>query len=372
MNRFPIGNYGGRGAWIARSLIVVFYLFLFAFFLYGPKLFESFFLGEKSINVYMFMDVLDQDILNDFERETGVNVNVSYYDQNEELLAKFRISGGEGYDLVMPSDFMVEFLLQYNLLQKIDKSKLKNYSKIDKRLLGYFFDPKNDYSLPYAWTVYGIGYNKKYVKNIDTWTPAFEQDLDVINRFGDEYKVCMMDEAVEAVEVAAMYLFGRPIGLFQEEIEQAKQALIKQRSFVEVYTHSSLKYFLYSEIVPMVVCYASTMKMAMMEDDRFGFIVPKEGSLLALENLAIPAASKNVDLAHKLIDFILSKKSAVASYDNYGFNPSNMEAYSLLDPKYAKNVNLLPDDKTFTRVHCYRSQLTPEKQEEMWLSIKTS
>ena len=219
MNRFLVGNYRGRELWLARFVIVFFYLLVFSFFLYGPKLLKPFFSKEKSINVYMFMDVLDQGIFNDFERETGVKVNVSYYDQNEELLAKFRISGGEGYDLVMPSDFMVEFLLQYNLLQQIDKRKLKNYSKIDKRLLGYFFDPNNDYSIPYAWTVYGIGYNKKYINSIDSWASAFEQDLNVVKGFGDEYKVCMMDEAIESVEVAATYLFGRPLGLSDDEIE---------------------------------------------------------------------------------------------------------------------------------------------------------
>jgi spermidine/putrescine transport system substrate-binding protein len=372
MNRFPIGNYGEKSSWIARSLIVFFYLCLFGFFLYGSKLLDRFFADQEAINVYMFMDVLDTEIFKDFEKETGVKVRVSYYDQNEELLAKFRISGGEGYDLVMPSDFMVEFLRQYNLLQKIDKTKLKNFEAIDPRLLGYFFDTQNDYSLPYAWTVYGIGYNKKYVQNVETWKPAFQQDLNVVRGFGDEYKVCMMDEGVESVEIAAMYLFGRALHLTEEEFIKAKTALIKQKAFVERYTHSSLKYFLFTEIVPIVVCYASTMKMAMMEDDRFGFVVPKEGSLLALENLAIPAASKKVELAHKLIDFILSKKAAVANYENFGFNPANKKAYSLLDPKYAKNPSLLPDDETFQRVHCYRSQLTPTMQEKMWLSIKTS
>jgi spermidine/putrescine transport system substrate-binding protein len=91
-----------------------------------------------------------------FERETGIRLHVSYYETNEELFSKLRATKGEGYDLVIPSDYVVELMIKEGLLQKIDRTKVHAWSELDPKLLSLYFDPHNDYTIPYFWAVYGL------------------------------------------------------------------------------------------------------------------------------------------------------------------------------------------------------------------------
>ena len=353
---------------LSKLLITVSFVGVLSFVLYAPKLYDYFVRPENEISVYTFMDVISTEIFHEFEEKTGIRVRISYVENNEELLAKFKISKGKGYDLITPSDFIVRHLKNQNLLQEIDHSKLSNLDHLDKRLFGHYFDKQNKYSIPVAWATYGIGFNKKYVSKITSWDSAFHQDLDIVKHWGAPYKICMPDDIDEAAAISSMYLFGKVGEFTQKKLKQIERLLKKQKKQVERYTISSLKYFLYSDVVPLVITFSAVMKMIMEETDQFDFVIPKEGSIVTIENVAIPAASKNADLVHKLIDFILSKKMQIQSFDVNGYNPSNTQCYGEIDKKFRKHPAFFPSDKKFSKLNIVRDV---KQFEKLWLKVKT-
>lgn len=130
-----------------KFLIILFFLCVMLLGLYLPLVFHSS-ADDKSITVYMFTEYVSPDSIKDFEKSTGIKVYVQYFDSNEELYAKFKINRGDGYDLVTPSDYMVEMLRKDGLLQKIDLNKIPNFAQLDNRLLNLNFDPQNQFSIP--------------------------------------------------------------------------------------------------------------------------------------------------------------------------------------------------------------------------------
>ena len=127
--------------------------------------------SKKSVvlNVYNWGDYIDETVLKDFEKETGIKINYETFATNEDMYIKVK-QGGTKYDVIVPSDYMIARMIREGLLEKIDIRKLKNYPALDKRFLGLQFDPKNEYSVPYMWGTFGILYNTKKVTDpVDSW-----------------------------------------------------------------------------------------------------------------------------------------------------------------------------------------------------------
>ncbi len=163
---------------LTRTSIILSWICLIILSLYWPKI--NFFSYEKNtINVFTWGDILDLKVVADFEKDTGIKVKFNYYSSNEELLVKLKATKGEGYDLIVPSDYAVDNLIKENLLKKIDKSKLTFWHQINPNLLSHFFDPHNNYSIPFAWEIFVLGINKDYFahyKEPNSWGLLFDQD----------------------------------------------------------------------------------------------------------------------------------------------------------------------------------------------------
>lgn len=360
----------------AKIIIVLFYLFVVALFFYAPRIKEFFFVDSKEITIYAPYAVFDVEKFKEFEKQTGVRVRVTYFETDAELLAKFKVSRGEGYDLIFPSDFMVEILVKEGLLQPLDKLRIPYHRKVDNRLLvdnrlmNRFFDLRNVYSLPSCWTTFGIAYDKKQIDIGDNvgWEVIFDPEF--IKKNGN-YKVTMLNNPRETIFLAMVYLFGRVRNISDSDLKKVKDLLIKQKSFVESYTEAGAKYLLLSHVVPMAVLPAGRLKeMGNMKD--YGFVIPREGSLIDIYNFAIPVTSKKASLAYKLINFMLSKEVSAHNFMLFDYNPPNREAYDLIDNKFSKNKAFFPDDETFNKLEVVNNEIPPEKLEKIWFSVKSS
>ena len=199
--------------------------------------------------MYAFTEFISSEAIKEFEKETGIKVRVQYFEFNEELYAKFKINHGEGYDLITPSDFMIETMRKDGMLQEIDHSKLSNFKELNTHLLNRYFDPGNRYSIPLCWIVYGIVYNRKIVgKNFgqiglsmlfkDPW------DLVITNVVTEHFRVCMIQDPRDMVCFAAIYLYGRYKKLTESELSEIQKLLIKQKNWVESYTDVGTPYLL--------------------------------------------------------------------------------------------------------------------------------
>lgn len=360
-----------------KIFITIVFLLSLLFFLYLPNTIR-FFSEEKSINVYMFTEFISPTSLRDFEKETGIKVYVQYYESNEELYAKLKINQGVGYDLITPSDYMVDILRHDGLLQKIDRKKLSNFNELDSRLMQRYFDPSNNYSVPLTWSVYGIIYDKLLLKNKNTEV-GFDfifknpEDLLRMKLVNKLYKICMFDDPREVSLLTALYLLGRVKNLQEKDWIAIESLLVDQKQWVECYTNFGLRYFLEGNIVSFAAMssrYVSRIIDA--NNDRFNFVIPAKGSLMVIENFAIPVHSKKSFWVHKFIDFMISRKSGTLHFNEYGGNPANKFSCQEVDKQNIKKIQFFPNDELFNKLYLIHNELPVKKIEEMWLRVKTA
>jgi len=354
-----------------KALIVLFYLSLIAIFLYAPRIYNLFVTQDNVITVYAPRETFPVEKFGEFKAKTGISVNIAYYDTNEELFAKLKISKGVGYDLVVPSDYMVEYLIQAGLVQRLDLSKISNFSSIDPLLLNKFYDPGNQYSLPVSWIPYGIGFDKRVVQLPDdvSWEVVFNPEA--LKKLCGDCKISMLNDAREAIFLTAIYLFGQTDAITPAHLEKITSTLIQQKPIVESYTEAGAKHLLLSQIVPMAVLPAARLK-EMEDPEKYGFVIPREGSLVDIMNVAIPVASQNAEAVHKLIDFLLSREIGAYNFEELDCNPANKLSYPLIDKTYSQNKAFFPDEKSFERLHVLNNKISPKLLEEVWFLLKSA
>ena len=188
-----------QNLWI--SIIGIFWLSVIAAFLYIPYVAHVFRTQQRSISIFVWSDLVDPQVVKNFEQQTGIRVFVNYYESNDELLTKLRFIKGTEYDLFIPSHYIIRTLIKNKLVKKIDKNKLTFWTDIDQRFLAQSYDPYNEYSIPYMWDIYGLGVDTRFFadKPFDSsWRMLFEPPYD--------YRVGMTNEPREVVAIASMYL----------------------------------------------------------------------------------------------------------------------------------------------------------------------
>jgi len=191
--------------------------------------------GEKkpSLNVYNWGDYIDTDVLDEFEDEFGIRVVYDTFATNEDLYVKLK-QGGSRYDVIFPSDYMIERMIREDLIEKLDKNDIPNLNKIGESFLNLDYDLNNDYSVPYMWGTVGIIYNKTMVSEpLDSWSDLWDE----------QYKgqIVMLNSQRDTLAVALMKLGYSLNSRDLNELEEAKQELIKQKPLVLAYMGDEVK-----------------------------------------------------------------------------------------------------------------------------------
>ena len=207
-----------------NTLIILFWVSVFFSFLYVP-LFIQTINPSKSINIFSWTEMFDQAAIAEFEKQTGIKVNIAYYESNEELFAKLHMTKGKGYDLIVPSDYMIESLKAQGLLQKIDHSQLDFFQTLNPQLLALYCDPKNEYSVPYVWSVYGIGIERDAFAHNNNWGLLLDPTVSQLPRV-------MIEDMRELMLLSAYYLYGSIDGIDQDKIDQIVHLLRDQKNML--------------------------------------------------------------------------------------------------------------------------------------------
>ena len=333
------------------------------------------FQSNKSINVLVFTETFSPETLARFTKKTGIAVNLTYAEIDEQVYAKFTINQGEGYDVVNISDYTVHALGNEALLHELDHKKIPNLALLDSKLLNQEYDPVNTFSMPHKWYAYGLVYNKDFFKkNPDDMSLDYIfKNPETLYQNGNvptPYKVCMLDDGRDATFITAIYLFGHVNNLTPDKFQAIRSLLVEQKKWVEAYTVNSAQYFLFSDVTPIALTSSNYMIKILENSDRFAFSIPKEGSTMVIENLAIPKKSKRVDWAHQFIDFMLSDEMATINSSDFEYNSSNKKAMSVVDQRYLANTHLFPDATTFKRLFI---PLLPKQYrktvQDLWLAV---
>jgi spermidine/putrescine transport system substrate-binding protein len=350
---------------LIRVSVILFWVLLFSAILYWPR-FEWRKLEPSGINIFAWGDILDPEILADFEKETGIKVNLNYYSSNEELIVKLKATHGEGYDLIVPSDYAVQILAREELLKPLDKTKLTFWPSLNPVLLNHFYDPSNDYSLPFVWEIFGLGVDANYFKT-HTFVPSWKL---IYDRHLIDYRIGMVNDPIEAILFTAFYLFGPQKELNSEQSDAIRKLLIEQHAWVAVYADFRADYLLATKNCPVVIASSSYIWRTMRNYPFVQFIVPEEGTFITIENLCIPKLSKKEDLIYRFINYLYSKKSSAAHFHTFGLFPSTTNAFDLMNADPLAEKLMRSSKEEFAKFH-FIEQLLPEKTiRDIWVDVK--
>jgi spermidine/putrescine transport system substrate-binding protein len=297
---------------------------------------------EKQLNLYNWSDYVAESTIPSFEKKTGIQVTQDVYSSNEELLAKLQ-AGGVGYDVIVPSDYMVEIMIKSDVIQKIDKSKIPNFENVSEEFKGLPFDPNNDYSLPYQWGTTGILYNEKEVGKIDSWDALWNPEF--------EGQIGMMNDSRETIG-AALYRLGYSVNTTDpDQLQEAKASLIEQSPLVRGYFGST-------QNRPSVVrgdlllghVYSGDGFWAAADNDELAYTIPMPAATRWIDNMTIPNGAPHPDNAHKFINHILDAKVG-AELSNYTyFATPNKAALPMIDKALLDIPTYNPPPEVFERL----------------------
>lgn len=357
-----------------RILIVIFWIVLFFGFLFLPSL-KNVFFPDCGINILAWPDMVDLETVSKFEKETGIKVNVSYYENNEELYARLRLTRGQGYDLMTITDNAVNYLRGQSFLKKIDKAKLNFWLDIDNHFTGHYFDPNNDFSIPYNWDIYGLGISNEYIKDKkpqSSWALIFDEKI--------APRVSMIEDSYDAVLVAAQYLYGSINNLTEEKLQAITKLLIKQKKWVEAYTDLRADYFLNLGICPVMVGQSAYIYRANKSDDEannnkeneFSFLIPNEGGFLIIDSLVIPEQSKKDEYVYKFINYLYQEGQVKGFYEDFGYLPVMKQILYSLNLNYLSSTldEILQPDR-FAKFAQFKRELPAQRISKLWIEVKS-
>ena len=226
--------------------------------------------STKVLNVYNVGDYIDESLISEFEEQTGIDVQYSTYDTNEMMYQKVK-SGSTKYDLVFPSDYMVQKMSREGLLKKINYNNIPNFKYIDKSFLNPKYDPTNEYSVPYMWGTLGIVYNKNMVDDkVDSWDILWDKKY--------ARNILMFDSVRDSMGVALKKLGYSMNSVDKDQINAAKDLLIKQKPLVLAYVNDDGKDRMIAGEAAMGVFYSGDFPLMKEENDDLEYIIPSEGS----------------------------------------------------------------------------------------------
>ncbi len=292
--------------------------------------------ADAKVNLLIFSDYIPEDVLADFKKETGIDVNVAALDSNEQLLAKLN-GGSSEFDVVSPSDYMVRRLAALKLIQKLDRSQLTNFASLDSELLDKSFDRANEVSVPLFWGTTGIGYNKKKVAGpVDSWAILFDA----------KYKgqVVMLNDPREMVAAVLRKEGKDPNSKDIATLNSAIETLKAQKKEINpLYDVDGIYEKLAAGDVALAQGFNGQFyKVIAQKPDELGYAVPKEGATLWIDNLVVPTASTRAANAHKLINYLMRPDIAARCADFAAYATPNKAAKAKVKKELLDNPIIYP------------------------------
>ena len=334
-------------------------------------------LAKDEFHLYNWNNYIAPETIKRFEDSCKCTVVQTYYSSNEELLAKLA-AGAKGYDMLVPTANAVEALIKGKQLKPIDKAQLPNLKNIDPRYLNTPFDPGNKYSVPYAMSTTIIGYNDVKMKELglptDTWAVIFEP------KYLEKVKgrVTVLDDANELFAAALKYL-GYSVNDIDEKHWKEAQALInKARPYWAAFNASSYIKELTVGNIWLVHGYSNDIFQANLDAQAakrsFKILqgMPKEGAVLAVDNMVIHKDAPRPDLALKFMNFMLEGKNSSELTNLIGSGNPNMEAVKYIKPEILKNQAIFPDKEVAAKLEQIKDLTGPQRRlrNKMWTEIK--
>ena len=319
--------------------------------------------AAEEVNVFNWEDYICEDAINLFEAETGIKVNYMRFTTNEDMLVQVE-NDPKSYDVIFPSDYMIERMINEDMLAKIDYEKLPNYANIDDKFKDLPYDPQGQYSVPYLWGILGIIYNTTMVDEpVDSWDILWDEKYS-----GD---ILMIGNQRDAIAVALKRLGFSMNTTDETELLGAENELKKQKDLLQAYVMDQSYNKMEGNSAALCLYYSGDA-LAMMENNPdLSFAVPEEGSNYYMDSMCIPKNAKNMDEAHEYINFMLEAESGLRNSEEvYGSTP-NKETFKLLDPDSQASEFMYPSDEVLAKSEMYSAlpEDTYKLYDEIWKNL---
>ncbi|MBA5778324.1 polyamine ABC transporter substrate-binding protein [Stappia sp. F7233] len=339
---------------------------------------------DRVVNVYNWSDYIDDTILEDFTKETGIKVVYDVFDSNEVLETKL-LAGGTGYDIVVPTGTFLGRQISAGVFQKLDKSKLTNWDNVWPEIMARIekFDPGNEHAINYMWGTTGIGYNVDKVKEVlgpdapvDSWDLVFKPEN------AEKLASCgfyVLDTADEIVPAALNYLGLNPDSNETEDFEKAGELLKSIRPYIQKFHSSEYINALANGDICVAIGWSGDILQARDRAAEAGagvtveYVIPKEGALMWFDNMAIPADAPHVEEAHEFLNYML-RPEVVAKASNYIFYANgNKASQQFVDKEVLEDPAIYPSQETIDKL--YTTTTKPPKalraRTRLWTAIKS-
>ena len=331
----------------------------------------------EELYVYNWGDYIDDEVVAMFEEETGIKVTYDMFETNEEMYPVIE-AGAVTYDVVCPSDYMIQKMIENDMLAEINFENVPNISQINPEYMemSRSFDPENRYSVPYCWGTVGILYNTKRLEELgveppkswmDLWDPALKGEI-------------LMQDSVRDAFMVALKGLGYSMNTIDEkELQQAKDLLIQQKPLVQAYVIDQVRDKMIGGEAAVGVIYSGEMLYIQEEVKNLGldysleYVVPEEGTNLWLDSWVIPKNAQNKENAEAFINFLCRPDIALRNFEYITYSTPNQGAFDLLDPEIQENKAVFPDLDSLENSEVYR-YLGDEEEgvyNALWKEVKS-
>lgn len=325
--------------------------------------------GTEQVIIYNWGEYIDPEVLDMFEEETGIQVTYEEFETNEIMYPKIQ-SGAIAYDLVCPSDYMIQKMIQNDLLQPLNFDNIPNAKNIGQV---YYeksrqFDPDNQYSIPYCWGTVGILYNTKMVEEpIDSWTVLWDT----------QYKdnILMQDSVRDAFAVALKTLGYSLNSTSIHELTQAKDLLVQQKPLVQAYVIDQVRDKMIGNEAAIGVIYSGESIYTQTENPDLAYVVPKEGSNMWIDSWVMPKNAPNKENAEKFLDFLCRPEIALMNFEYITYSTPNEKARELIEDPAIRNSEIaFPGDSILSRCETftYLGEDADEVYNQLWREVKSN
>lgn len=326
--------------------------------------------GENGeVIVYNWGEYIDPDTIDMFEEETGIKVIYDEYETNEIMYPKVE-SGTSNYDVLCPSDYMIEKLIENDLLAEINFDNIPNKDNIGAQYYeqSRSFDPENKYSVPYCFGTVGILYNKTMVDEpIDSWDVLWDEKY--------AGNILMQDSVRDAFMVSLKRLGYSMNSLDTAQLEQARDELIAQKPLTQAYVVDQVRDKMIGDEAAIGVIYSGEAIYTQRENENLEYVVPKEGSNVWIDCWVIPKASKNKENAEAFINFMCRPDIALMNFDYITYSTPNDAARELIEDEAIRNSEIaFPDLSQYENMETFK-YLGSEGDEiynEYWKQVKSA
>ena len=321
--------------------------------------------SAEELTVFNWFDYIDPAVIDLFEEETGITVKYVNFTTNEEMYTKLEAGAGT-YDVIFPSEYMIERMIAHDMLEELDLSAMPNFANVMDRLKDPSYDPGNRFSVPYMWGTLGYLYNTEMVdEELTSWSALFDEKY--------AGNVIMMNSMRDSIGLALKYLGYSMNTRNEAELNEAKDLLIKQKQdkIQCGYLLDETKDKMVGGEAAIGVVYSGDAQYAIEKNENLVYVVPEEGSNIWVDGMCIPKGSKNVEGAMKFIDFLCREDIAAMNFDYIYYCSPIQAVVDGLDEEEAAQSTINPSEDVVSRCEYFNDvEDVMSLYENVWMEIR--